>query len=113
MTISHHFFVSWLGGVELSPLSLLPLNDLLFQPRMMMNDDECGAVGVMLGKRNRSTRKGTFLSAVLSTSNPTWPDQGSNPGSRGGKPATNHLNYGTAKSHTAFIEDEISCSYFV
>jgi hypothetical protein len=34
--------------------------------------------------------------ATLSTTNPTWPDPGSNPGRRGGKPATNHLSYGAA-----------------
>jgi hypothetical protein len=27
-------------------------------------------------------------SAILSTTNPTWPDPGSKPGHRGGKPAT-------------------------
>jgi hypothetical protein len=32
----------------------------------------------------------------LSITNPTWPDPGSNPSRRGGKPATNRLNYGTA-----------------
>jgi hypothetical protein len=37
-------------------------------------------------------------SATLSTTNPTWPDLGSNPGRRGGKPATNSLSYGTAIS---------------
>jgi hypothetical protein len=30
----------------------------------------------------------------LSTTNPTWPGQRSNPSHRGGKPATNHLSYG-------------------
>jgi hypothetical protein len=35
-------------------------------------------------------------SATLSTTNPTWPDLGSNPGRRGGKPATNSLSYGMA-----------------
>jgi hypothetical protein len=34
--------------------------------------------------------------STLSTTNPTWPDLGSNPGRRGGKPATNRLSYGTA-----------------
>jgi hypothetical protein len=34
--------------------------------------------------------------ATLSTTNPTWPDLGSNPGRRGGKPATNRLSYGAA-----------------
>jgi hypothetical protein len=33
---------------------------------------------------------------TLSTTNPTWPDLGSIPGRRGGKPATNRLSYGTA-----------------
>jgi hypothetical protein len=33
----------------------------------------------------------------LSTTNPTWPDPGSNPGRRGGKPATNRLCYGAAQ----------------
>jgi hypothetical protein len=31
-----------------------------------------------------------------STTNPTWPDPGSNPDRRGGKPATNRLSYGAA-----------------
>jgi hypothetical protein len=35
-------------------------------------------------------------SATLSTTNPKWPDLGSNPGHRGGKPAINRLSYGTA-----------------
>jgi hypothetical protein len=40
----------------------------------------------------------TCPSATLSAINPTWPDLGSNPGRRGGKPATNRLCYGTAIS---------------
>jgi hypothetical protein len=38
----------------------------------------------------------TCPSATLSTTNPTWPDLGSNPGRRGGKPSTNRLSYGMA-----------------
>jgi hypothetical protein len=34
--------------------------------------------------------------ATLSTTNPTWPDPGSNLGSLGGKSATNRLSYGAA-----------------
>jgi hypothetical protein len=34
--------------------------------------------------------------ATLSTTNPTWPDPGSNLGGRGGNPATNCLSYGTS-----------------
>jgi hypothetical protein len=40
--------------------------------------------------------KKTCPSATLSTTNPTWADPGSNPGRRGGKPATNCLSYGAA-----------------
>jgi hypothetical protein len=39
----------------------------------------------------------TCPNATLSTTNPTWPDLGSNPGRRGGKPATNPLSYGTSR----------------
>jgi hypothetical protein len=38
----------------------------------------------------------TCPSANLSTTNPAWPDPGSNPGRRNGKPVTNGLSYGTA-----------------
>jgi hypothetical protein len=38
----------------------------------------------------------TCPSAILSTTNPTWPDPGANSGRRGGKPATNRLSYGAA-----------------
>jgi hypothetical protein len=36
----------------------------------------------------------TCPDATLSTTNPTGPDPGLNPGSRGGKPATNRFSYG-------------------
>jgi hypothetical protein len=36
----------------------------------------------------------TYLRATLSTTNPSLPDPGLNPGRRGGKPATNRLSYG-------------------
>jgi hypothetical protein len=38
----------------------------------------------------------TCPSATSSTTIPTWPDPGSNPGRRGGKPETNRLSYGAA-----------------
>jgi hypothetical protein len=44
----------------------------------------------------------TYPSATLSTTNPIWPDLGSNPGRRGGKPATNRLSYGTASSNWCY-----------
>jgi phage-related protein len=39
----------------------------------------------------------------LSTTNPTWPDPGSNVGRRGGKPATNPLSNGAASHYTVNI----------
>jgi hypothetical protein len=48
----------------------------------------------------------TYPSATLSITNPTWPDPGSNPGRRGGKPASNRLSYGAANSRITRI-----CSY--
>jgi hypothetical protein len=35
--------------------------------------------------------------------NPTWPDPGSNPGRRGGKPMTTRLSYGAALSDTLMV----------
>jgi hypothetical protein len=54
----------------------------------------------------------TCSSAVLSTTNPTWPDLGSNPGRRG-KPATNRLSYGMAwqVKHRATSYSE--CDYYI
>jgi hypothetical protein len=51
------FFYGWKGGVEPGPLLLRPLIDLLYQPRLMMDDDECGAVGRMSSSGNRSIRR--------------------------------------------------------
>jgi hypothetical protein len=48
----------------------------------------------------------TYPNAILSTTNPTWPDLGSNPDSRSGKPATDCLSYGTAPLFT------IRCCHF-
>jgi hypothetical protein len=44
----------------------------------------------------------TCPSATWSTTNPTWPDMGSNPGRRGGKPVPNRLSYGTALEYVAY-----------
>jgi hypothetical protein len=64
-----------------------------------MIDDECEAVGGMrIGRGNRSTRR---KPATLSTTNPTWPDPGLNPGRRGRKSATNRLSYGAALDRIA------------
>jgi hypothetical protein len=46
------------------------------------------------GKQKYSEK--TYPNATFSTTNPTWPDPGSNLGHRGEKPATNRLSYGVA-----------------
>jgi hypothetical protein len=43
---------------------------------------------------NRSTCGKTCPGAILSTTNPTWTDPGSNPGLRDGRSATNRLSHG-------------------
>jgi hypothetical protein len=47
----------------------------------------------------------------LSTTNPTWPDPGLNPGRRGGKPATNRLSSGAAKRRVAYLVKEYDVSF--
>jgi hypothetical protein len=52
--------------------------------------------------------------ATLPTTNPTWPDLGSNPGRRGGKRATNSLSYGTAcHDQLTLIRSILQKIYFV
>jgi hypothetical protein len=76
-----------LGGVRLSPLGTSATVGLLYQPRII-DDDDYGAVGGMrIGRGNRSTRR-----------KPAPVPLGSNPGRRGGKPATNRLSYGMAQA---------------
>jgi hypothetical protein len=58
------------------------------------DDGEAG--GMKIGRGNGSARRKSAPSATLSTINPTWLDPVLNPGSRGGKPATNSLSYGAA-----------------
>jgi hypothetical protein len=56
--------------------------------------------GIKNGRGNRSTRRKPCPSITLSTTNPTWPYPVSNPGRRGGKPATNRFGaaFNTIKS---------------
>jgi hypothetical protein len=51
------FFLVSLGGVRLSPLGTSATVGLLYQPRMI-DDDDYGAVGGMrIGRGNRNTRR--------------------------------------------------------
>jgi hypothetical protein len=50
--ISYFLVVSW-DEVRLSPLGTSAIVWPIYQPRMM-DDDDCGAVGGISGRRNRS-----------------------------------------------------------
>jgi hypothetical protein len=57
------------------------------------DDGEFG--GMKIGRGNRRTRR-KLAPAPLFRHKSHLPDPGSNPGRRGGKPATNRLSYGAA-----------------
>jgi hypothetical protein len=59
---------------------------------------------------NRSTRGKACPSATLSATNPTWTDQGSKPGLRGERPATNPLIHGTALCGGNFMHHQAKYS---
>jgi hypothetical protein len=46
--------------------------------------------------KQKNVGKKTCISATLSTTNPTWTEQGANSGLRGERPATKSLSRGTA-----------------
>jgi hypothetical protein len=89
------FVVSW-GGVRLSLLGTSTTN----WPIVPALDDRWWWMWSSRwnenwqGKQKYSEK--TCPSATMSTINPTWPNLGSNPGRRCGKPATNRLSYGAA-----------------
>jgi hypothetical protein len=69
---------------------------LLYQPQMI-GEGDCGAIGGMkIGRRNRSTRRKPVPAPLCPPQIPLDQTPGSNPGRRGGKPATNRLSYGAA-----------------
>jgi hypothetical protein len=84
------------GGVRLSPLGTSATN----WPTVPVKDDRW--VWSIWWNENWQGKpkylEKTRPSATLSTTNPTWPDLGSNPGSRSGKPVTNRMSYGMASS---------------
>jgi hypothetical protein len=89
------FFIIIPSEVRLSPLGTAATTDLLYQPRMI-DDDLCGAMVEWRLAGETEVLGGNLPRATLSTINPTWADQGSNPDPRSGKPATRCLSYGTA-----------------
>jgi hypothetical protein len=77
----------------LCPLGTAATNGLLCQPRVIMMMEE---LVERLAKQTDVLGK-TCPSAALSTTNPTC-CLDANLGRQGGKPATNRLSYGTAKT---------------
>jgi hypothetical protein len=82
------------GGVQLGPLGMVATDwpvvacpEWLWWWRIRWNED-------WHGKPKYSEK--THPSATLSTTDPTWPDPGSNLGCCSGKPATNCFSYGMA-----------------
>jgi hypothetical protein len=70
-----------------------PITGLLYLPRVIVR------MGNLVEWRlaEESEVFGETSSSVnLSTTYPTWPEPGANPGRRGGKPAINRLSYGAA-----------------
>jgi hypothetical protein len=63
--------------------------------------------GMILTEENRRARRKTCLSAILSTTNPTWIEPGANPGLRGELPATNRLTHGTAFEDAQLTEVQL------
>jgi hypothetical protein len=61
---------------------------LLFIPQIVY---ENGAPVERFWQENRRTQRWTCPSAILSTTNPTWTDQGTNPSLCSERPATNQL----------------------
>jgi hypothetical protein len=89
-------YIIILNGLRPSPVGTAATSGLLYKSP----DDRWGWLWSnwwnegWQGKPKYSEK--TCPSATLSTTNPTWPDPGSNPGRRSGKPETNCLSYDTA-----------------
>jgi hypothetical protein len=89
------FFLVCGGGVRLSPL----VTSATIWPIVPAPGDRWWVWSSRWNKNCQGKPKyseKTCPSTTLPTTNPTWPDLGSNPGRRGGKPANNRLSYGTA-----------------
>jgi hypothetical protein len=90
-----NFFLIRIVVVEskLGPLGTSATNWPIVPAPGECEDGEFG--GIKIGRETEVLGE-TCPSATLCNTNPTWPDPGSNPGRRGGKPATNRLSYGSA-----------------
>jgi hypothetical protein len=82
------------GGFQLGPLGTATTNWPIVLAPGNYDDGEFG--GMKIGKGNRSTRRKPALEPLGSLQIKLDQTPGSNPGRRGGKPATNRLSYGAA-----------------
>jgi hypothetical protein len=92
MVVENFFFVYW-GGVRLSLLGTSATNWPIVPAPVDRWCVRSSRWNENWQRKPKYSEK-TFPTATLSTTNPTWPDLGSNPGRLGGKPATNRLSYG-------------------
>jgi hypothetical protein len=74
----------WLGWEWVHEAHRTP--SALLHQSQMKDDDECGRNN---WREKPKYSEKTYPSGTLPTTNPTWQDQSSNAGGRGGKPATN------------------------
>jgi hypothetical protein len=89
------------GGVQLGPFGTAA-TDWPFVPAPGDYDDgEFG--GMKIGRGNQSTRRKPAPAPLCPPQTPLDQTPGSNPGRRGGKPATNRLRYGVAVEILSFI----------
>jgi hypothetical protein len=102
------FFIA--SGVGLSPLYCCH-----FWPIVPASDDRWGWLWSNWwnedGQGKPKYSEKTCPSVTLSTTNPIWKDPGSNPGRRGGKPATNRLSYGATL--LSLLQDFLICAVYV
>jgi hypothetical protein len=91
--------ISWLLGWSGTESTItVATAGLLYQPGMMMddNDYECGAIGGMSDRENRSTRRKPAPVPLCPPQIPHDLTRARTPDHRNGKQATNRLSYGTA-----------------
>jgi hypothetical protein len=90
---------------------LWPPRGLPFIHQMMIYIKVESQDGMILTRENQRTWRKTCPSAILSTTNPTWPDPSVNPGLHGERLATNHLSHGMPITNQTWGGGSISRVY--
>jgi hypothetical protein len=86
-----------------------PFTVLLYLPRVIVRMENYSMEWRLAGETEVLGEN--LPQCTLSTTNPTWPDPGLNPGHSGGKPATNRLRHDAAMAEPIFMKPGlyISC----